>query len=76
MNIIEAIQKAESGFIITNHLAKMFAIYYVWNYGTMHEYTLIENKLYNPQLKTDFTIGQILLNSWEYFPSNTFEIEK
>jgi len=54
----------------------MFATYFVYQDACIHAYTLVENQLQNPQIKEHFSLYEVLCNSWEFYPRNTFTIEK
>lgn len=71
MTIIEAMQKAESGFAITNHLLKIEDAFLIYiKNGFFSKYVLFDGEpLYINTFDT-LTTAQILCKSWEVLPEN------
>jgi len=74
MNIIEAIQAAESGALITNNFLN--AIGHFLKYmgsGVFYEYELLNG---SPQYKYEvrhFSTAYVLSNAWEVLENNPFD---
>lgn len=68
MNIIEAIQAAENGKLITNSFKKRSGRFLIYaTGGVFFEYEIVgNNKSYKYEIR-DFSMGDILHNAWECF---------
>ncbi len=72
MTIIEAIQKAESGALITNHLLKPNGFLKYIAKGIFFQYMLVDGlPKYRFEVR-EFSVGQILCNTWEVVEENYF----
>lgn len=73
MNIIEAIQKAENGALITNNFMKLNNRFLKYiKGGVFYEYELIEDKpLYKFEV-LNFTMSEVISIGWEILPTNYF----
>lgn len=77
MNIIEAIQQAENGALITNNFLKFTDSFlkYMGN-GVFYQYKLVDDKpVYKYEVR-DFSTAHVLSTGWEALQVNYFENEK
>ncbi len=74
MNIIQAIQAAEQGSLITNNFLKMndFFLKYI-NNGVFFQYKIIDKKAIYKYEVRDFSMGHVLTTSWEIVETNYFK---
>lgn len=70
MNIIEAIQKAENGELITNNFLKTHNSFLKYiGKGVFYEYTLVLDKpVYKYEIR-DFSTAYVLSTGWETVPN-------
>lgn len=74
MNIIEAIQQAENGALITNNFLKFTNSFlkYMGN-GVFYQYTLVNDKpVYKYEVR-DFSMAYVISTGWEIVPVKYFE---
>ena len=73
MNIIEAIQQAENGALITNNFLKFTNSFLKYmGSGVFYQYKLFDDKpVYKYEVR-DFSIAYILSTGWEVLPVNYF----
>ncbi len=76
MNIIEAIQAAEQGALITNNFLKINNRFLKYiKSGVFYEYEIIDKKhVYKYEVR-EFSMGQILSIAWELVPNTFFKPE-
>lgn len=74
MNIIEAIQQAENGVLITNNFLKFTHSFLKYmGKGVFYQYELVDDKpVYKYEVR-DFSTAYVLSNGWEVLPVNYFE---
>ena len=73
MNIIEAIQAAENGALITNKFMKLSNRFLKYTkVGVFDKYELIEDRPIYKFAVRNFTMGEIISTSWEILPTNYF----
>jgi hypothetical protein len=65
MNIIEAVQKAEQGKLITNCFMKETGFYEYVSLGVFNKHDIILNQAYFRYSFNTFTLAEILTTSWE-----------
>lgn len=74
MNIIEAIQAAENGKLITNNFLKISGRFLKYDEaGVFNEYQLVNDK---PEYQFDvrhFSTGEVLSIGWEVLNNNPFQ---
>lgn len=70
MNIIEAIQKAENGELITNNFLKTHNSFLKYiSGGVFYEYELIDDKpIYKYEVR-EFSMAEVLSTGWETVPN-------
>jgi len=72
MNIIEAIQAAENGALITNKFMKMNKRFLKYaKAGFFDGYELIDEKPTFKFTVRNFTMGEIISTTWEIVPQNS-----
>ncbi len=74
MNIIEAIQQAENGALITNNFLKTSNSFLKYmGKGIFYEYTLVRDKpVYKYEVR-DFSTAYVISIGWEVLPVNYFD---
>lgn len=71
MNIIEAMQKAEQGKLITNNFLTGQFLRYVGN-GEFHQYQIVEEEVIFRFKVRVFTLAFILTTAWEVVEKDYF----
>ncbi len=73
MNIIQAMQQAEDGALITNNFLKTRTHFlkYIKN-GVFFQYEIIDKKAVYKYEVRDFSMGEILSTAWEVIEDNYF----
>ncbi|MEK6878620.1 MAG: hypothetical protein AABY22_03380 [Nanoarchaeota archaeon] len=76
MNIIEAIQHAEQGKLITNNFLKSIDDFLIYiSGGVFYRYAIVNGK---PEYKyevREFSMAEILSTGWEVLEKNYFEVD-
>lgn len=72
MTIVEAMQKAENGHLITNNFMKGWFLMYMGE-GTFWQYQIIEDDVVCRYSLTKFSFAEVISIGWEIVPNIYFK---